>query len=76
MPVARHPPCRSVLAEAEAAEAKLAGAKVSVSGNTDTVGSNTYNDTLSQLRASAVAKAMVIRRMTLTLLPLSLSCVT
>ncbi len=49
----------AVLAEAEAAAAKLAGAKISVSGNTDTVGSNTYNDTLSQLRASTVAKAMV-----------------
>jgi outer membrane protein OmpA-like peptidoglycan-associated protein len=50
---------KAVLAEAEAAAAKAKAAKVSVLGNTDTVGEAAYNDTLSELRAAAVAKAMV-----------------
>jgi outer membrane protein OmpA-like peptidoglycan-associated protein len=50
---------KAVLAEAEAAAAKAKAAKVSVLGNTDTVGKAAYNDTLSELRAAAVAKAMV-----------------
>jgi outer membrane protein OmpA-like peptidoglycan-associated protein len=48
----------AILAEAKAAAAKAGAAKVMVAGNADTVGPDTYNDTLSELRASAVAKAM------------------
>ena len=50
---------KAVLAEVEAAAAKAEAAKVSVGGNADTVGKAAYNDTLSELRAAAVAKAMV-----------------
>ncbi len=50
---------KAVLAEAEAAAAKAAGAKIMVGGNADTVGAATYNTTLSELRAAAVAKAMM-----------------
>jgi outer membrane protein OmpA-like peptidoglycan-associated protein len=51
----------AILEEAKAAAAKAEAAKVSVSGHTDTVGPETYNDTLSELRAAAVAKAMTAR---------------
>ncbi len=51
------PESQAVVAEAEAAAKKLGG-KVDVAGMTDTVGSNDYNDTLSGLRAGAVAKAL------------------
>ena len=50
---------KAILAEAEAAAAKAKAAKISVFGNTDTVGKAAYNATLSELRAAAVAKAMV-----------------
>jgi OOP family OmpA-OmpF porin len=50
---------KAVLAEAEAAAAKAKAAKVSVLGNTYTVGKAAYYDTLSELRAAAVTKAMV-----------------
>ena len=47
----------AVLSEAEAAAKKLGG-KVTVAGFTDTSGAANYNQTLSELRAGAVAKAM------------------
>lgn len=51
------PDAAAVVKEAEAAAKKLGG-KVTVAGYTDTTGSDTYNQTLSELRAGAVAKAM------------------
>ncbi len=48
---------QAILADAEAAAKKLGGT-VSVAGHTDTSGAASYNDTLSEIRADAVAKAL------------------
>jgi outer membrane protein OmpA-like peptidoglycan-associated protein len=48
---------QAILAEAEAAAKKLGGT-VSVAGHTDTSGAAGYNETLSEIRADAVAKAL------------------
>ncbi len=49
---------QQVIAEAQAAAAKLGQPVVKISGNTDTVGSATYNQKLSEMRAQAVAKML------------------
>ncbi len=51
------PSAEAVLREAQAAAGKLGGS-VSVAGNTDKAGADTYNQALSELRANAVAKYM------------------
>jgi len=48
----------AVVAEARAAAEKLGSPIVKISGNTDTVGAADYNQTLSELRAQAVAKVL------------------
>lgn len=49
---------QQVIAEARAAAAKLGEPLVKISGNADSVGSAAYNQTLSELRAQAVAKML------------------
>lgn len=49
---------KEVVFQAEAAARRLQGGRVVVSGFTDTVGSAAYNQTLSELRAGAVAKVL------------------
>lgn len=49
---------QQVIDEARAAAAKLGAPVVKISGNADTVGSAKYNQTLSELRAQAVAKML------------------
>lgn len=48
----------AIIAEAQAAAAKLGTPIVKVSGNADTVGSSDYNQSLSEMRAQAVAKVL------------------
>ena len=50
----------AVLAEAKAAAEKFSDATISVVGNTDTVGTGTYNEKLSILRAEAVAQKLMV----------------
>ncbi|UCH75624.1 MAG: OmpA family protein [Rhodospirillales bacterium] len=52
------PQAERVIAEAQAAAAKLGEPVVKISGHTDTVGTAAYNQTLSALRADAVAKIL------------------
>lgn len=54
---------QQVIAEARAAAAKLGQPMVKISGHTDTVGSASYNQTLSELRAQAVAKMLATGEM-------------
>jgi len=49
---------QQVIAEARAAAAKLGEPTVKISGNADTVGAESYNQTLSEMRAQAVAKVL------------------
>ncbi|MDH3472981.1 MAG: OmpA family protein [Rhodospirillales bacterium] len=51
------PAAQSVLAEAQAAAKKLGGS-VSIAGHTDLAGPDMYNDSLSAMRADAVAKSL------------------
>ena len=50
-----------VIAEAQAAAEKLGSGDISVIGNTDLSGPQSYNDGLAQRRAQAVAAALVAR---------------
>jgi outer membrane protein OmpA-like peptidoglycan-associated protein len=49
---------QQVIAEAQAAAAKLGQPVVKISGNADTVGAAEYNQMLSEMRAQAVAKIL------------------